>query len=158
MDDEPSYSLRDEILTYLKSLANALYSRYKDIDCFPDDYRYKYIQTEHVLPLIQAGFYKGYFPYKFSKSQMDIIRNSNRVLIYGRGKVGEAVEELLVERGISNYTFVVTQSENSNEAVISDWIPMKKNVVVIISSTKYCDELYKNATDLGFTNIIIPQF
>lgn len=158
LEDEPRVSLRDEIRAYLKCMTYVLHSRYKDIDFFPDDYRYKYVQTEQVLPLVQASFYKGYFPYKFLKSQMEIIRNSHRVLIYGNGKVGKAVEELLVERGISNYTFVVTQSKNSNEVLISDWIPLKEKVAVIISSTKYCDELYKNAIDLGFNNVIIPKF
>ena len=90
---------------------------------------------------------------------MELLKSAKNVLIYGKGIVGKAFAELLDDYSISNYTFVVSYNkENSNSDLLEDWCRDRKNVVVVVASTKYEAEMLDTLHKLEFENILIPDF
>ncbi|WP_026658275.1 glycosyltransferase [Butyrivibrio sp. AC2005] len=135
------------------------YKLYSEIESFPTSYIPKFSQVDKVLPFIQTAFRDGYYPYKFDEQTLMNLRKADKILIYGRGKLGIAMEKLLNEVGITNYSFVITKRQNDNDIdEITDWIDSKDRVSVIVASSIYSEEMAENAKKLGFDKVIVPRF
>ncbi len=149
---------RQALETFIRQEAGALLRLYKEIDSFPKDFRFSFKETKPILSLCKAGLYGGYFPMKLSDEAMAKIRNAETVIIYGAGVVGNGMKELLEERGVFDVKMVISQSKNGQYEELKNYVDKKDTAIVIISSVRYKKEMYKNAYDMGFDNIIIPEY
>jgi len=93
----------------------------------------------------------------FTKKEYDDIKTAKSVIIYGNGKVAKSVELLLRDIGISDISFVVT---NSNDAIIKSIYDYRdsinENVVILAVHRKSAkEEMLGILDELGAKRLIV---
>ena len=85
------------------------------------------------------------------------------IIVYGAGKVGLEVINLLTEYGINNYQIAVTKKESvdGNKCILSGAFPIEdlateqdKKIVIIAVGQKLKETMVENAVRLGFKKIV----
>ena len=74
--------------------------------------------------MLQEDFYNGFFTYKLPNDIISEIRKHENVIIYGAGKVGIGLLELLTQYNINIKAFAQTDLRNNENENISG-IPLK---------------------------------
>ena len=113
-----------------------------------------------MLRTISLGFYNGFFGYKLPFNVVQDIKKADSVVIYGAGKVGQGLLELLGEYDISVDGFAVTKKD-CNDYVsgikvyqLDEMKDKKKALILIAVASGTAKEMYENAKGLGFDNIL----
>ena len=158
VEKETDQKLRAAMLTFLRTQVKLLKQYYQKLETVPKDFVQRDDAVQSILPIVQGCLYNGFFPNKLSKSDMAAIRDSKKVLIYGKGAVGKGMAELLQERGVKQYSFVVSQCSDGSTEEISQYATVADECVVIIASAKGQEEMIRNAQRIGFDKIVIPVF
>lgn len=143
---------------YQKMLIRVMINYYKNIKCFCKDIT---PEQDYILRMISANLYNGFFTYKLPACVVEKIKKYNNIYIYGAGKVGKGLYQLLKEYNIKINNFIVTKNEIVNEIIEGVevcpiyYIKEKNDSLILIgASKKYAIEIYKNLIKAGFTNII----
>ena len=76
---------------------------------------------------------------------MDFCRNKKRLYVYGAGKIGNNLMNLIKNWGFSNSSFIVSEKAEPNIKVINEINFEKKDGIIIGVGEKLADELYENA-------------
>lgn len=150
------------INNYLSDCIKGIIDNYRKIQYF-DMSKYPLCpEVDFVIKIVGLTFYNGFFTYKLPKNIVEYIKKYKKVIIYGAGKVGQGLYELLSEYQICTDLFVQTECNIPNKKatcygvelkVISE-VEDKSNVVVLVANKKDSVEMYNNAVELGFANVI----
>lgn len=152
--NEKNVALLKAKLSFKRRIDKEIAFNYRMIPYFEEKDKERLLSVIMPLSYIQAFKYGSFFPWKLTKQELDLIKKYDSVLLYGAGKVGKGLEELLHEYGLYNLEFVVTKNDNGNNLCeISDWKGNKDNILIIIAA-KEQEELLKNAKKNGFKNIM----
>ena len=145
---------------YIRRESRIAIDAFTKIDSIPNDFWRMNPVTDYIMAECGASLYKGFFRHKFTPEEINMLRKAEVVLLYGSGKVGEGAKELLDERGIYNYSVVVTNRNKYMDKSISeiaDWVPQKDRVVVLIASIRYKRDMTVHAKKMGFNSIVLPE-
>ena len=146
--------LEKAICQYLHGICNTLYMSYLQIDSFSEDN----FSDIRLLSLLTFQCYGGYFSMKLPKDVMRKIRSFDTVYIYGAGKVGQGLLQLLIERNVHVAGFVVTNKEGVADIieniVVNELTQILRESLLLIATKSYDKEMEKNARELGFENVI----
>ncbi len=109
----PEYTGRElDILCYFHSkMVSSLIDKYRQVDAFSRDYLLEWKQLYHSMGMVGGTLYNGFFPRKLSPEIMSVLRKEKKIYIYGAGKVGQGLFELLTERDIGVNSFVVSDKK-----------------------------------------------
>lgn len=99
---------QDAIYYYYSKMGYSLSNSYRHVDSFSRDYLTRWKSLKHIVGVVGGMFYNGFFPRKLSPEMMTVLRKSSGICIYGAGRVGQGLHELLDERGIEVDSFIVT--------------------------------------------------
>ncbi len=154
------FKLIQAISKYVNNICKRLYNDYKQIKFF-DWSNISIYQAEYLLlRTISLGFYNGFFGYKLPFNVVQDIKKADSVVIYGAGKVGQGLLELLGEYDISVDGFAVTKKD-CNDYVsgikvyqLDEMKDKKKALILIAVASGTAKEMYENAKGLGFDNIL----
>lgn len=151
------YSIKKSLQIYQMWHLDSILLIYKKISTIPIKYEYKSFITPMILGICSKWLYDGYYPFKFSKEELDIFEGK-KILIYGAGRVGKNAKQLLDDLGYNNYIVQSKKTSDNveNNALIENWVGEKETAVVLIASSKFKKELLNNAQKLGFKNIVLP--
>lgn len=150
------------INNYLKERIKTVADNYKKIQYF-DMSKYPLCpEVDFVIKIVGLTFYNGFFTYKLPKNIVEDIKKYKKVIIYGAGKVGQGLYELLSEYHIHTDLFVQTDCNIFNKKVTRYGIEVKvisevedkSNAIVLVANKKDSEEMYNNAVELGFVNVI----
>lgn len=144
--------LTKAIVNYYSIVITSLCNVYSSIDSFEKG---EVLNIEIRYPFIigiLSCFYNGYFKEKLSSKEMQELRSYNHILIYGEGKVGKGFEKLLLERGIDNYSFVVSNPKEGQKS-LEDYLDIANDCVVIIAAKFDKSTMRENAINKGFSSI-----
>ena len=116
---------------------------------------------ELILRLATGAFYNGFFTYKLPDNVISEIKKYKDIIIYGAGKVGVGLKELLSEYDIHIRAFVQTNLKDTEKKNVSG-IPLKSineivnddGIVLLIASKNYSVQMIEIAKQMKFKNII----
>lgn len=114
-----------------------------------------------ILRLVTGAFYNGFFTYKLPNNVISEIKKYKDIIIYGAGKVGVGLKELLSEYDIHIRAFVQTNLKDTEKKNVSG-IPLKSineivnddGIVLLIASKNYSVQMIEIAKQMKFKNII----
>jgi glycosyltransferase involved in cell wall biosynthesis len=136
-----------------------LFQQIDSIDSVRPDQAY---EMETVIMLtIGLKLYGGFFPYKLSTAVMKKIREADHVIIYGAGKVGKGLLELLTERNVLVDCFAVTAPQQEKECMgypiyeIASLKEYRDNAIILVAAKKDAEQMRETAEQNGFANIIV---
>lgn len=146
------------IIRFKQFIKNLLRANNKNIDinnlCFSDS---KYSKSFAIFKQEYMGCHQRIL----SRKMIEYIRESNIVIIYGAGIIGESVATYLRSLGINKYYFAVTHA-GGNEFLFGNKVYSikelqtynKESVVLLSTSLKYQKEIIGTLDELGFKTII----
>lgn len=146
---------------YISSLNRQLISYYKELNYFSWN-RLPFTDDEElILRLATGAFYNGFFTYKLPDNVISEIKKYKDIIIYGAGKVGVGLKELLSEYDIHIRAFVQTNLKDTEKKNVSG-IPLKSineivnddGIVLLIASKNYSVQMIEIAKQMKFKNII----
>lgn len=146
---------------YVSVLNRQLISNYKKIKYFNWNKVPFTEDEEFILKLATGGFYNGFFTYKLPDNIISEIRKHENVIIYGAGKVGVGLQELLNEYDINIKAFTQTNLEGNENKNISG-ISLKsiyeiineEDDILLVASKNYSESMIAIAKQMKFKNII----
>lgn len=146
---------------YVSVLNRQLISNYKKIKYFNWNKVPFTEDEEFILKLATGGFYNGFFTYKLPNDIISEIRKHENVIIYGAGKVGIGLLELLTQYNINIKAFAQTDLRNNENENISG-IPLKgideiindEDDILLVASKNYSESMMGIAKQMEFKNII----
>ena len=131
---------------------------YKNIDYFDMSEVDRNIKDYIILSIVKGKIYNGYFKYKLPRDVLEKIKNYDNVVIYGAGKIGQGLYELLLERNIKVSCF--SETKNTGNKKIKDILikpidEINRNSLILIAiSKKRSSELINYANELEFKYIL----
>lgn len=162
-NDHMSDYLKYNINGYLLELIKAIRCYYKKLQYF-DMKKYPLCpEVDFIVKAVGINFYNGFFSYKLPLEVVENIKKYKEVIIYGAGKVGQGLCELLREYQIYTTFFVQTNINSSKKKIEFYGIEIKaidalnddKNkTIILIANKKNSQEMYNYAMKLGFKNVI----
>lgn len=158
MLDYYKYCINDYLYVFIKEISN----NYRKIKYFDMDKYPLCPEIDIIMKFVGITFYNGFFTYKLPQEVVEDIKKYKKIIIYGAGKVGQGLCELLREYNIYTDLFVQTNCIISKEKAKTqgidtkaiDDVKNKDNAVVLVANKKDSQEMYNNAVKLGFENII----
>lgn len=120
-----------------------------------------------------AQYYYKYYVKKMplgnellSTEQLDRIKNSKNLILYGAGNVAYDIAEIFQYYEIKNYMVVVTKKEDRVQAFnnktiheIQEFLSLKEDSTVVIAATqRHSFNMYNYAVSLGFKDIIMLKW
>ena len=146
---------------YISSLNRQLISYYKELNYFSWNKLPFTEDEELILRLATGAFYNGFFTYKLPDNVILEIKKHKKVIIYGAGKVGVGLKELLSEYDIHIRAFVQTNLKDTEKKNVSG-IPLKSineivnddGGVLLIASKNYSVQMLETASYMKIKNII----
>lgn len=117
-------------------------------------------EVDMIIQIVNISYYNGYFPYKLPKNIVEKILSFQKVVIYGAGKIGAGLYDLLKEYNVKIDAFVVSecdcekQIDNIKVCQIDSIVDKENTLVLVAIKQKYANELYDYAKKLNFKNII----
>lgn len=149
------------ITKYMAGISRAIIKNYKKVDYINKDHRFRHAETRAILSICKSGLYNGYYLNKLLPDEMELVRSADRIVIYGAGKTGHGLRELLAERGEYANCFAVSRWEDVNHEEnifhISELAEYKESTVVLIASINDADTMKSEALRQGFEKVIIPS-
>lgn len=102
----------------------------------------------------------------YFNSFFDILFKSQKIILYGMGKVGGITYEFLKKKGIENkiISFAVTDSNSENIRYgikvykINDLINHKDALILITTGHNYHNEIKKKLNELGFDKYLVVDY
>lgn len=102
---------------------------------------------------------------EISKDQLRYIRTFQNIILYGAGKIGREVLQILDVNDIGVLGYAVSDTKRNQKFVmghpvheIEEWGMHKESALIIITISKYsADELKANLLDKGFKNVIVLE-
>lgn len=145
---------------YALDLNRQLISYYKELNYFNWNKLPFTEEEEFILKLATGAFYNGFFTYKLPHNVISEIRKYKNVIIYGGGKVGVGLQELLSEYYINVEAFTQTNLNDTEKEVSG--IPLKRiseimneeENILLIASKNYSVQMLEIARQMKFKNII----
>ena len=146
------------IMKFKQYIKNLLRDNYKNIDI--GNLVFSNSKYSKMFSMFKQE-YIGCHNRILSRKMIEHIRESNIVIIYGAGIVGESVATYLRSLGINKYYFAVTHVE-ANEYFFGNKVYSikelqnynKESVVLLSTSLKYQKEIIDTLDELGFETII----
>jgi hypothetical protein len=145
---------------YLKvQTGRNLANRYKNIDSFDPAWKNHDKEIDTVLDLASLA-YGGFFPLKLKRETMEQIRAAQNVVIYGAGKVGAGLLELLEERRVEVECFVTTTEPDTDTyrgkpvLKMSELSLNPKETIIVVAAAKDTDDMRAEALRCGYQNCI----
>ena len=114
--------------------------------------------------ILRAGYI--YLKGTISFENIQKLMKCKMIIVYGNGKIGTEVINLLKEYDLNNYQVAITENESgeykngsmAGVSIISDLVDeQEKKIVIIAVGQKLQEELKKNAFGLGFENVIVAR-
>lgn len=154
------FRLIKAVSMYINNIYKIVYENYKNIKFFDFNDILIHYRDYMMLRGVSCVFYNGFFGYKLPLNVVQDIKKADTVVIYGAGKVGQGLLELLREYDIYVDCFAVTKKD-CNDYVseikvyqLDELKDKKKTLILIAVATGTAKEMYENAKRLGFNNIL----
>ena len=146
---------------YVATLTRQLINYYKSIQYFDWNNVPFSEDEEMILKLVTTGFFNGFFMYKLPHSIIEEIKKYNSVSIYGAGKVGKGLKELLREYDINVKYFVQTNLTGDDRKNILG-VPLKciseivedKGSILLVATKNSSEEMSDTARKFGCVNVV----
>ncbi|GFI46934.1 putative glycosyltransferase EpsJ [Lachnospiraceae bacterium] len=146
-----------ERLLQLCAYVRHMYRQCEDID---EIYKSDNPVIGHLLNLITKDLYQGMYPGKISRGKIAVIKKYRDIIIYGAGKAGIGLYEILMDLKIDILGFAVSSLENNEDnlkgkkvKLITEWQEYKGSALVIIA-VKRKNLLFEELTALGYENVL----
>lgn len=142
---------------FIRLESKALINYYKRIDCFDMSDVKKHRADYIMLSIASSSLYNGFFQFKLPLEILEKIRENQKIVIYGAGKVGQGLNELLCERGICISCFAETKLENKLQINGIDTVEIQeadRDSLILIAIKNKSYKLVDNAKSLGFKYIV----